>query len=187
LFISRFNFGCGTIFRLANHFLVVCQTALSSRNAQNLSFSFFRFSLRCLAIRSRYKLTDKSLNFMSLNQCFLATFQNSANFSKPIDSLPVATLQSCKTIVSSLYFSHFSLSKITFCSPKLNSGHYLSQCRKRKNKFFPRKSAGNCAPSKTSKVNKFCRYRKVQKSRSSGQFIKDFSANESVFFFYYDA
>jgi hypothetical protein len=96
LFISRFNFGCGTIFRLANHFLVVCQTALSSRNAQKLSFDFFRFSLRCLAIRSRYKLTDKSLNFMSVNQCFLATFQNFTNFSKPIDSLPVATLQSCE-------------------------------------------------------------------------------------------
>jgi hypothetical protein len=96
LFISRFNFGCGTIFRLANHFSVVCQTALSSRNAQNLSFNFFRFSLCCLAIRSRYKLTDKSLNFMSVNQYFLATFQNFANFSKPIDSLPVATLQSCE-------------------------------------------------------------------------------------------
>jgi hypothetical protein len=96
LFISRFNFGCGTIFRLANRFLVVCQTALSSRNAQNLSFSFFRFSLRCLSIRSRYKLTDKSLNFMSVNQCFSATFQNSANFSKPVDSSPVATLQSCE-------------------------------------------------------------------------------------------
>jgi hypothetical protein len=96
LFISRFNFGCGTIFRLANHFLVVCQTALSSRNAQNLSFNFFCFSLRCLAIRSRCKLTDKSLNFMSVNQCFSATFQNSGNFSRPIDSLPVATLQSCE-------------------------------------------------------------------------------------------
>jgi hypothetical protein len=96
LFISRFNFGCGTIFCLANHFLVVCQTALSSRNAQNLSFNFFRFSLRCLVKQNSYKLTDKSLNFMSLNQCFLATFQNSANFSRPIDSSPVATLQSCE-------------------------------------------------------------------------------------------
>jgi hypothetical protein len=96
LFISRFNFGCGTIFRLANHFLVVCQTALSSRNAQKLSLNIFCLVVRCLAEQNSCKLTDKSLNFMSVNQCFLATFQNSANFSRPIDSSPVATLQSCE-------------------------------------------------------------------------------------------
>jgi hypothetical protein len=73
-------------------FLVVCQTALSSRNAQNLSFNFFCFVHCCLVKQNSYKLTDKSLNFMSLNQCFLATFQNSTNFSGSIDSLPVATL-----------------------------------------------------------------------------------------------
>jgi hypothetical protein len=117
--------------------LVVCQTALSSRNAQNLSFNFFCFVHCCLVKQNSYKLTDKNLNFMSVNQCFLATFQNSANFSKPIDSSPVATPRSCKTVVYRLYFSHFSLSKITFCPPTLNSSHYLSQYRKLKNKFFP--------------------------------------------------
>jgi hypothetical protein len=76
LFISRFNFGCDTSFRLANHFLVVCQTALSSRNAQKLSLNIFCFVVRCLAEQNSCKLTDKSLNFMSANQCFSATFQN---------------------------------------------------------------------------------------------------------------
>jgi hypothetical protein len=96
LFISRFNFGCGTIFRLANHFLVVCQTAHSSRKAQKFSLNIFCFLVRCLVEQNSCKLTDKSLNFMSVNQCFSATFQNSGNFSKPIDSSPVATLQSCE-------------------------------------------------------------------------------------------
>ena len=60
---------------------------------------------------------------MSVNQCFLATFQNSGNFSRPIDSLPVATLQSCKTTVSRLKFplffavkNHFPLAKAQFRS-----------------------------------------------------------------------
>jgi hypothetical protein len=59
---------------------------------------------------------------------------------------------------------------------------------KYKVQFFLRKSARNCPPSKTPKVSEFCRYRIVKKSRSSGQFVKDFSTVILSFtFFYYAA
>ena len=61
------------------------------------------------------------------------------------------------------------------------SGH---SSKAKKSTFFLRKSARNCPPSKNPKVSEFCRYRIVKKSRSSGQFVKDFSTNESVFFLF---
>ena len=63
-------------------------------------------------------------------------------------------------------------------------GRYLSQLQKLKVQFFPLKSARNCPPYKCPKVSKFAITKLVYSCRKSGQFVKDFSVTESVFFLF---
>ena len=63
-------------------------------------------------------------------------------------------------------------------------GRYLSQSQKLKVKFFPLKSARNCPPYKRPKKSKFAITKLVCLCRKSGQFVKDFSVTESVFFLF---
>jgi hypothetical protein len=76
---------------------------------------------------------------MSVNQCFLATFQNSGNFSRPIDSLPVATLQSCKTTVYRLYFHFFFAVKNQIQLAKAQFRSLFVAVQKAKKQILPSK------------------------------------------------
>ena len=55
---------------------------------------------------------------------------------------------------------------------------------KLKVKFLPLKSARNCPPCKRPKKSKFAITKLVYSCRKSGQFVKDFSVTESVFFLF---
>ena len=122
------------------------------------------------------------LSSFGLSREFSFMFFFFSNSRKPLSARRRAN--AAKSKFSSLCFLFFKIPIVQSQFPVFQSSSPVATNAKSYSVFLL-KSARNCPPSKTTKSSKFCRYRKVAKSSRSGQFVKDFLANKSVFFFFY--
>ncbi len=94
-----------------------------------------------------------------------------------------------------LFFSCFQSYRNAFSARKRSNSHYLNVdfrshqslsiiVEKLKIEFFLRKSARNCPQSKVRKWVQSSRFSRSFFRSRSGQFVKDFSTNKSVFFLF---